>query len=78
LSARHFKTTRPAGVVMMVGPVGYEVAILADFLPLARLYYEGIMEAAVTSIPIYQVEWPDSAGHYSDHPRYHATTQQRP
>jgi hypothetical protein len=52
--------------------------VLAEFLGLARLYYEGIMEAPVTTIPIYQVEWPDSAGNYSDHPRYHATTQQRP
>jgi hypothetical protein len=52
--------------------------VLAEFLGLARLYYEGIMETPLTTIPIYQVEWPDSAGHYSDHAQYYATIQQRP
>jgi hypothetical protein len=53
-------------------------SILAEFLGLARLYYEGIMETPLAGIPICQVEWPDSAGHYSDHPQYRATRQQRP
>ena len=52
--------------------------VLTEFLALARLYYEGIMETPLTRIPICQAEWPDSAGFYSDHPQYRATRQQRP
>ncbi len=52
--------------------------VLAEFLALARLYYEGIMETPLAGIPLCQVEWPDSAGFYSDHPQYRSSRQQRP